>query len=265
MKRARVGNVEVIALVDMTRPMPASAVYPEAAEAIRPLQGYLDSEGRLVLNFGCFLLRDGGQTILVDAGNGPEAGGRLMEEISEAGVSPESIDAVVFTHLHGDHTGWNLDRATGAPRFPRARYLVPQGDWDHYGSRDPKPRSFERDVVPLEATGQMVLFAGEHTVSPSLTAIPTPGHTPGHSSVVISSNGEKGLILGDVVISRIDAELPDLSNTFDWDHAIARDTRRKMLDRLTGDGSLVGASHIAAPGLGRFVRSGERTRWEPLA
>ena len=264
MERARVGNVEVIALVDLTRPMPASSVYIDAEEAIQPFRGYLDNEGRVVLNFGCFLLRDGGQTVLVDAGNGPEAGGKLIEELDQAGVSPESIDAVVFTHLHGDHTGWNLDRVTGAPRFPRAQYLVPQGDWDHYGSRDPRPRSFERDVVPLEAAGRMVLFDGEYTVGPSLTAIPTPGHTPGHSSVVISSNGAKGIILGDVVLSPIDAELPELSNTFDWDHGIARETRRKMLARLSGDGSLVGGSHITAPGLGKFVRSGERTRWEPL-
>ncbi len=265
MKRARVGNVEVIALVDLTSPMPAASVYIDAEEAIKPLRGYLDSEGRVVLNFGCFLLRDGGQTVLVDAGNGPEAGGKLLEELSEAGVSLDSIDTVIFTHLHGDHTGWNLDRATGAPRFPRARYLVPQADWDHYRTRDPRPRSFERDVVPLEATGKMVLFEGEHTVGPSLTAIPTPGHTPGHSSVVISSNGAKGLILGDVVLSPIDTELPELKNTFDWDHAIAQDTRLKMLKRLSDDGSLVGASHVAAPGLGKFVRAGDRTRWEPMA
>lgn len=264
MERVRVGNVEVIALVDMTRPMPASSVYIDAEEAIRPFRGYLDSDGRVVLNFGCFLLRDGGQTVLVDAGNGPEAGGKLIEEIGQAGVSLDSIDAVLFTHLHGDHTGWNLDRETGAPRFMRAKYLVPQGDWDHYGTRDPRPRSFERDVVPLEAAGRMELFTGEYTVGPSLTAIPTPGHTPGHTSVLINSSGAKGIILGDVVLSPIDAELPDLSNTFDWDHGIARETRRKMLERLSADGSLVGASHITAPGLGKFVRSGERTKWEPL-
>lgn len=265
MERARVGNVEVIALVDMTRPMPVSSVYIDAEEAIKPLRGFLDSEGRVVLNFGCFLLRDAGQTVLVDAGNGPEAGGKLIEEIAQAGVSPDSIDAVIFTHLHGDHTGWNFDRETGAPRFPRARYLVPQGDWDHYRSRDPRPRSFERDVVPLEAAGRMELFKGEYVVGPSLTAIPTPGHTPGHTSVLISSNGAKGIILGDVVLGPIDTELPDLSNTFDWDHGIARETRLKMLDLLSGDGSLVGASHITAPGLGKFVKAGGKTRWEAMA
>ena len=66
------------------------------------------------------------------------------------------------------------------------------------------------------------------------------------------------------MLGPIDAELPDLSNTFDWDHGFARETRVKMLDRLSGDGSLVGASHITAPGLGRFVRTGEKTRWEPM-
>ncbi|MBI5949908.1 MAG: MBL fold metallo-hydrolase [Chloroflexi bacterium] len=261
MERRRVGNVDVVALVDNVMPYAATAVYPEAGAALDRFRGYFDAEGRVPLNFGCFLLVDGSRSVLVDTGWGPEFQGRLMAELAAAKVDPALIDAIVFTHLHGDHTGWNLDRATGKPLFPKARYHVPRADWEHYGNATPPPDSFVRDVVPLEAMGCMELIEGEHTLAPSLTAIPTPGHTPGHTSIVISSGGERGFILGDVVISKADVEDPDLVNTFDWDRGIARQTRLKILERLVREGGLVGASHLPAPGLGRFVAKGAGAAW----
>jgi glyoxylase-like metal-dependent hydrolase (beta-lactamase superfamily II) len=183
--------------------------------------------------------------------------------LREAGVRPDEIDTVIFTHLHGDHTAWNFDRATGKPMFPNARYLVPRADWDHYSAA--ASASFVRDVAPLERLGVLDLIEGERTLTPSIVTLPTPGHTPGHTSLLVTSDGERGFILGDVVFSEIDAVLPDLLSTFDGDQELARQTRRAIVGRLVEDGSLVGASHIKAPGLGRFVREGARTRWQPLA
>ncbi len=263
MKRARVGDVEVIALVDCIESYAVDSVYIDAAEAIAPLSGYLDSEGRVALNFASFLLRDGGRTILVDTGWGPEHHGLLPDELREAGVRSDEVDTVIFTHLHGDHTAWNFDRATGKPTFPRARYLVPRADWDHYSAA--ASASFVRDVAPLERLGVLDLIEGERSLTSSIVTLPTPGHTPGHTSLVVTSGGERGFILGDVVFSEVDAVLPDLLSTFDGDQELARQTRRTVLRRLVDDGSLVGASHIKAPGLGRFVREGDTTRWQALA
>jgi glyoxylase-like metal-dependent hydrolase (beta-lactamase superfamily II) len=109
----------------------------------------------------------------------------------------------------------------------------------------------------------MELFEGERQLSSSLTAVPTPGHTPGHTSVAISSGAAKGFILGDVVLSPIDAEEPDFQNSFDWDHEIARTTRLRMLAQLSSDGSIVGGSHLPPPGLGRIVKDGTKSRWQP--
>ncbi len=261
MERRRVGHVDVIALIDNVQTYPAGAVYPEAGGALARFAGYLDRDGGLTLNFAAFVVRDGATTVLVDTGWGPELNGRLLAELAEAGVSLDDIDIVTFTHLHGDHTGWNLDRATGKPLFPRARYLVPTGDWDHYDAATPPTDSFTRDMLPLQATGRLELIDGEHSLSPGLTTLPTPGHTPGHTSLMISSSGEHGCILGDVVISMIDAEVPSLKTAFDSDHSMARATREATIARLASEGSLVGASHLPAPGFGRFSIGSGTSRW----
>lgn len=263
MERRRIGNVEVISLMDNIQVYPASAVYPERAADLAPFSALLDNDGGLSLGFACFLLVDGDRRILVDTGWGPEFAGRLPEELAAAGVAPGAIDTVIFTHLHGDHTGWNFDRSTGQPLFPAARYLVPRADWDHHAAETPPPDSFTRDVEPLKALGRMDLIEGERALTPSLTTLPTPGHTPGHTSIAILSGGERGFILGDAVISMVDAAAPDWPNSFEWDATIARQTRRALIPRLAAERSLVGASHLPAPGFGRFAQENGASRWDP--
>lgn len=260
-----IGNVEAAALVDTTQTYPGADVFPAAGESLDRYRHYLDPEGGLEMNFGCFLLRDPEATILVDTGLGPSEGGRLLAELDEAGVAPGDIDTVLFTHLHGDHTGWSVDPATGKPRFANARHLVPGADWSYYSNQSPQSESFERDVLPLLAAGVMDLFDGERDLGAACSAVPTPGHTPGHTSVMVTSAGERGCILGDVVLSPIDAEELAWANSFDWDDEMARATRLRLVDRLINEGALVGASHLPAPGLGRFVRLDGTTRWEPAA
>lgn len=259
MQKTSIGSIEMVALVDTIQAYGASGVYPSAGDLSRFAQ-HLDAEGRVPLNFASFLLRDGETLLLVDTGWGPEHGGRLLAELAEAGVKPAEVTHVLFTHLHGDHTGWNIDRQSGRPVFSGAKYLVPRKDWDHYSAAGND--SFERDVRPLEALGCLDLVDGERTLSPGMTAVPTPGHTPGHTSVAVTSGSERGFILGDVVISALDAAEPDLDSVFDWDNGIARETRKRVIDRLVEERALVGASHLPAPGLGRFVRGEGRQWWQ---
>jgi len=261
MQRARIGDVEVLSMLDFTFNMKPENVYPGAVDQMDAYRHYLGPRGEILMPCNSFLLRADGRTVLVDTGMGPESDGQLMTELSEAGVRPDEVDQVIFTHLHGDHTGWNLDRQTGQPLFPRARYLVPRGDWDHYRSQEPAARSFARDVAPLEALGCMDLVEGDHTLSPSLVTMHTPGHTPGHLSILVDSGGERGCILGDVVLTPMDVEQPEWANTFDSDDAIALATRRSALDRFEAEQALIGAAHLPAPGFGRFVRVEGRHAW----
>lgn len=260
-----VGSATVIALSDTEQAYGADGVYPRVDEAAwAPYRDVLTGEGQILLNFGCYAVRADGRTVLVDTGWGPGFQGRLLDELAEAGVALDEVDAVAFTHLHGDHVGWNLigEGDAARPRFSRARYLVPAADWRHYTAQ-PEPSALLREqVFPLERLGVMNLIEGEHTLSPSVTLVPTPGHTPGHQSLAVLSGGERAYILGDVAITPVEAHETDWENRFDWDSAIARDTRHRVLDQLERDGSLVGASHFPKPGLGRFVRVDGRRAWQ---
>jgi glyoxylase-like metal-dependent hydrolase (beta-lactamase superfamily II) len=116
-------------------------------------------------------------------------------------------------------------------------------------------------MIPLQAAAQLELIEGEHSLSPAVTALPTPGHTPGHTSFTITSNGERGCILGDVVIALPDVEMPSLDTAFDWDHSMARTTRESTIARLAAENALVGASHLPVPGFGRFAIEDNASRW----
>lgn len=264
MQRVMVGNVEVIALIDMVSPSNAARVYAETADRLGEYEDLLDASGNFVLTFACFLLRADGRTVLVDTGNGPEAQGQLLAELATAGVHPDEVDAVVFTHLHGDHTGFNLDRASGALTFSKARYLVPRADWDHYRAQQPPPNSFARDVAPLEALGALQLIEGDHTISSSLVTLATPGHTPGHLAVVVASEGQHAYVIGDAFLTPIDVAEPDWVTTWDWMPTPVRETRRMLISRIQPSNCLVAASHLPA-GLGHLVMSEGRRTWRGLA
>jgi glyoxylase-like metal-dependent hydrolase (beta-lactamase superfamily II) len=274
MQKTTVGSIEVTALVDLIQAYPATTVYPDLGDPAR-FAKHLKPDGAVELAFVSFLVRDGDTLLLVDTGWGPENNGKLLEELAAAGVKPDEITHVLFTHLHGDHTGWNMDRASGKPIFANARHLVPQGDWDHYAKEAEAARakdtsgkpwlgSFDRDVEPLEGFGLLDLISGEHVISTGLTSVPTPGHTPGHTSVAVTSGEERGFILGDVVLTQVDAAEPTLQSVFDGDRALAVKTRQATIERLIADRALVGASHLPAPGLGRFVRAEGRQWWEAV-
>ncbi len=265
MTSVRLGSVEIISLLDVQFSFPISGVFPGVpAEQWRPYwEQYPQSgrDGQYKSNTLCYVVVTPTERILVDTGLGPGphailggAGGNLLAELREEQIEPESIDRVVFTHLHGDHVGWNLQ--DGVATFPRARYLVPEADWDHFRSADHADGNpaFAEQVAPLEALGRMELVSGETTLTPELTLLPTPGHTPGHQSVLVSSGGERAIILGDLIHHPAQVEQVEWTPRFDVDPPTTIATRRRVMERLEVDGSLVAACHLPYPGFGHVVR-----------
>jgi glyoxylase-like metal-dependent hydrolase (beta-lactamase superfamily II) len=239
-------------------------MYPEAGSRREVYRHHLTDDGQASMQVHCFLLRADGRAVLVDTGMGPEAGGALLSELGQAGAGPAEVDFVVFTHLHGDHTGWNFERESGEPRFGAARYLVSRPEWEHCRDATPQSASFRRDVAPLQALGRLDLVEGGHRITPSVSTVATPGHTPGHLCIEIVSRGQRGCILGDLVFTLADVAEPGWRVVFDGDHAAAVRTRLAALERLESQRSLVGATHLPGAGLGHFVSVGGRHTWRAL-
>ncbi|MFD9541300.1 MBL fold metallo-hydrolase [Streptomyces sp. NPDC060022] len=148
-----------------------------------------------------------GRRVLVDAGVGPAerpgapwcpVPGRLPEALAEAGIAPADVESVVLTHLHEDHVGWSTT-AAGDPLFPRARYIVQHAETAALDRSDPL---WQWVVEPLRATGQLDEVRGEHRLGRVVTFLPTPGHTPGHQSVLVEQSDGRGVVVHRTVGTR---------------------------------------------------------------
>ena len=262
--RAKVGDVEMVSLTDGQGEGVATDVFPASAIDIWRSEYPELLDGDLIHpRFGSVALRSSGRLVVIDTGmNGPD--GALLDDMAAKGVDRGAVDLVVTTHLHPDHVGWNL--TDGSPTFPNARYLVPKSDWEYWtspGVMENAPHITE-SVVPLDEARVLDLIDGEYDVTPELKTVPTPGHTPGHISVSVSSKGQRGFVLGDVVHSPAQAHYANWSPAFDVDPDLARTTRRRVLDELEEGAVLVQSGHFPAPGYGSFVRSDGRRIWQPV-
>ena len=271
-----IGNVEILALLDMVPPpYETGEFFPDVPpEAWAPYKADHLEEGKLQLYYGCFALRSQGRVLMVDTGMGPgphptrgNRTGDLLNQLKRQGIGPADVDIVVHTHLHVDHIGWNVTVEGGRqrPTFPMARYLVPKADWDHFTTASMLEEApYVRDsVVPLEGLQVMDLIEGEHAITPEVSTLPTPGHTPGHLNVLISSQGQKGVIVGDVLHSQVQVQNPDWCTRADLDKDLGLKTRRDMLERMERESFIVAAGHFKPrENFGRVARREGRRYWQ---
>jgi glyoxylase-like metal-dependent hydrolase (beta-lactamase superfamily II) len=261
--RITVGNAELIALQDSwTRRGPDGYFEGVSAGAWDPYLEWLDDDGLMAHNFGCFLIHSHGQIMLVDTGLGQwpndldlQQPSSLVEVIAEAGVALGDIDLVLFTHLHWDHTGWNTRGEDGALEltFPNARYVVQQTEFDYWTSPGEKPAAapdFDRVLAPIIAADRLELVSGEYAASAEVVAVPTPGHTPGHVSFAVISGGDRAYILGDAAHKPVQLSEPDWYPGFDMDPVESTKSRRMIFDRAERESALLAGGHFAFPSMG---------------
>ena len=291
MNRWQIGKVRISQIVEIG-PVPTSPKFffkdpPEDLVARDPwLQPHFANDaGRLLLSIHCFVVESAGRRIVVDScvGNDKkrqhpawnQLQGPFLHQLTEAGFAPETIDTVLCTHLHVDHVGWNTRMVEGrwVPTFTNARYLFARTEWEHWDqqakSREPtgygdgEPDDVLADSVrPIIDAGLAELVATDHRLTDEVWLEPTPGHTPGHVSVRIRSEGQLAVITGDLMHHPIQCSEPDCIVNFDHDREVARTTRYKFLSCCARDKSLVLGTHFAHPTAGRVVPAGDVWRFE---
>jgi glyoxylase-like metal-dependent hydrolase (beta-lactamase superfamily II) len=262
--RFSLGSVIAIVLSDGQSPpgplLPNWGANPELQEAFRRTleENFLNPEATRN-NFNPVLLDLGEARLLVDTGRGVAAGGRLLAHLELAGYAPEDITHVFLTHGHPDHIGGLVD-GEGRPAFPRAAYLMGEVDLD-YWLKNPSP-AVNRTLVPLKERIRAVKEGEE--ILPGVRAVASYGHTPGHMSLEVASQGQKLFVFGDAARHYLlSLRFSQAYLGFDMDKAEAVRTRARLFQRVAEERSLVTAYHFPWPALGRIRRQGEGYEFAP--
>jgi glyoxylase-like metal-dependent hydrolase (beta-lactamase superfamily II) len=228
----------------------------------------------MFINFQAFVVKAGDRRIMIDTCIGADRERQFpvftqmrttfMEDLASLGIAPTDVDTVLCTHLHFDHVGWNTHLVEGrwVPTFPKARYLFSRQEYDHWQMlRDTGGyhgiNHLSDAVDPVVAAGLVDFIPHDHAISEEIRLLPTPGHTPGHVSVYINSQGQEAVITGDMMHHPIQVALPEHAATFDMDKPAAAKTRVEFVKRFTEKPVLVIGSHFADPGAGYIVRNGD--------
>lgn len=229
----------------------------------------LDGRGRLVMTMGALLAElPDGRRALIDLGFGPRTviledlamefwGGRLLESLATLGIAARDIDAVLYSHLHADHVGWTSARQDGALTFERARHVMFRNEWEHWIARTGAGGPSEPDVAAL--TERVDLLDGENEIVPGITAVPTPGHTPGHCSFLVVSGNQRAVVLGDAVHCPLQITHPEWTFVADVNPDAARRARERLLPELDAPDTVVVGAHFPDAVFGR-VLAGEVPR-----
>ena len=304
MNRLMMGSVEVISLTDTELDLPLLGVFPTiqmeqwlAYRAIaqtssgnrpaseRPAFTSIEQE-TIHVRIGAFLVRSPEYTILVDTGLGlgsiipapPSLPAglskffsglpiKLLEELHSFGVEPDDVDMVFLTHAHSDHYGWTLNREQ-EPIFPHARYLLSKTDWEAFQQPTTPARlrwGLDQFVTPLMTHRVLDLTIGEQPIANNIRALPTPGHTPGHQSLLIDAGGKQALIGGDTFIHPLQVSDATLSFNTDMDRAQTIATRQRLREWIERDGILLASNHILGSGIGRIQRDSHQYFWQEEA
>lgn len=261
----RVGDVVVTALLD-GQISGSLAVVRGIAEA--EAAALLEEAGRplpRLSSINAFLVRRNGRTALIDTGSGAAMGasaGKLQQSLAAAGVDAASVDTVLLTHMHPDHSNGLADGA-GAALFPNAELVLHAAEYEHWhddaamARAAPAARTSGFEAARAQAApyrGRIRLHEGG-AVWPGVTAVPMPGHTPGHSGYRIDDGDARLLVWGDIVhIPEVQVPRPEATVVYDLDPAMAAATRRLVFDMVATERLPVAGMHMHFPGFLRLRR-----------
>ena len=275
--RVHIGRLTVTVLTDGAASVPYDKLLHgrSSQEIVRTFASTGETPERPT-SINAFLIDTGDRRILIDAGAGALFGaccGRLPETLAAAGYRPDQIDAVLLTHVHGDHSGGLL--RNGERTFPNAELYLAKAELDYWMSDAERARAKPSHqkmftegrtaLAPYIAAGRIHNFTGRTTLFPGITAVPAPGHTPGHSFYELESEGRRLLVIGDTIhAAEIQLQNPSVTVDYDVDPAAAAAQRKLVLAQLAQSHELAAGDHLSFPGLGHVVRAGSGFAFVPL-
>jgi glyoxylase-like metal-dependent hydrolase (beta-lactamase superfamily II) len=274
--RIMVGEFEVTPINDGTVDLPMDQLLHQKPELTR---------GTLEKNFmkaptetsdNAYLINTGSKLVLVDSGAGALFGptlGKFVNNLKAAGYQPEQIDEIYITHMHGDHVGGLVK--DGKRVFPNAVVRAGKADADYWLSQanmDKAPKEKKdffkgamTSINPYVQAGKFKAIDAAGPLVPGVSALPEPGHTPGHTAYVVESGGQKLVLIGDLIhVSAVQFDNPQVTIGFDSDEKSAYAARKKVFDDAAKNGYLVGGAHLQFPGLGHITAQGKGYRWIPV-
>jgi glyoxylase-like metal-dependent hydrolase (beta-lactamase superfamily II) len=275
----QVGDVSIARIVevngwedDITMLLPdADPAFVQGFPWMRP--HFATPDGKMIISFQCFVLRSQGRMAMIDTCIGNDRQREFpvftnmqttfLEDLATAGFPAEEITDVLCTHLHFDHVGWNTRLVDGkwVPTFAQARYLFGRREYEHWkhlhethGYHD--LHHMDDSVMPVLEAGLVEFIDPDFRLTDEVSLIPTPGHTPGHVSVLIQSQGQSAVITGDLMHSPIQIAVPEREARFDMDKSVAARTRGEFVRRFSNTPTLVIGSHFSEPTAGHIIPDG---------
>ena len=277
-RRLELGDTRLTYVVDGALAMSATGFFPAVpGEYWREHPEAVDGQGRILMSAGALLVERDDRKLLIDAGMGPYAGpimvgderygeadtGSLPEILAELGVDPGEIDAVAYTHLHVDHVGWAF--VDGRKFFPNARYLVAAEEWapHEHGIEVPGVIA-SMTVVPMRGNHELIREGEE--VWPGVRALVMSGHTPGHTSYLVTAGEQRVVAFGDAFHAPVQLEHPEWGSRPDTDTDGVLKARARLVGELAQPGTLGFGIHFGDQAFGRLARDETGAAdWEPVA
>ena len=275
--RIMLGDFEITALSDGTVALPMDKLLTNTtAEKIGAAFAKFYMKTPVETSVNIYLINTGSKLVMVDTGAaglfGPTLG-NLLSNLKASGYQPEQVDEVYITHMHGDHMGGLV--ADDKLAFPNAIVRADKHDADYWLSQENLDKAPEngkggfqgamKSFNPYLKAGKFKTFDGDTDLIPGVKALASHGHTPGHTTYVIESKGEKLHLWGDLMhVAAVQFDDPSVTIQFDSDSKAAAEQRKKAYADAAKNGYLVGATHISFPGLGRLRTNGAGYIWVPV-
>lgn len=274
--RMTLGKLRITAVSDGTVTVPLDTLLTHVSpEKLREAMARDALTPQAETSINAYVIDDGKKRVLVDTGAGElfgRNGGHLLTNLAAAGYPAETIDTVLLTHIHADHSG-GVSRA-GKPAFPKAEVFVDKRDVDFWlnpanvnrveASQAHTFAESERTLRPVINAGRLKTFLAPATLPGGIRAESTAGHTPGSVLYRVESEGQTLVLWGDIIHAKaVQMPDPDVAIHFDVNEQQAIGTRERILRQAADQGYWVAAAHISFPGLGHVQRDGQGYRWVP--